>query len=771
MEKTFIRIKKNRIPKKHNFNWLISNALFCFTFLLSLFSCSNIDKKQDYATVSFSLSHINAKTISPVPENSYESVNSWTITFSDNTTELDDLIFENISFSQNSVQTFKIPLGSYTAKIEGQSTEVSGLIFTDSKTFSLSSSEQQLNLVFSISPKKIASGNFTANFNFSSNASDFLSTATLNSLNRNEIYTLNSSVIKDANSNLYLCEVSSINMQNNQVLPSGFYTFSLKFSYTDEDGVIIENQEVYAHNNDFLIEICDDLTTSIAKQIELPAIIQNFYVTNEATKGNGTFASLPINYKEILSKDLKNIKMAKFIFVDNELSEIPQIDLSQLNENRIYQFVLPDDSGYKIANQTENLLLAIQNAAKINLTDSSGSVSKPLIIESISETQTFQDILISTGLGISLAESLSTVYKITNNEDGTKTISKINASESGNESGGTGDSTENITASTPVMMYTKSTENYNVYYADFETLTDTEAGTNVFSSQDASTFEDVSVDSSNSIYISYNTNNYNNHFIKKVTCTVQDGKYQYDNGKNYQINASVSHSVNSIILIKQVTDTLYMFDVDENGLNHLLKGTYTTDYTNLTATEISYDSFGTIMDFCVSDDENKVYTYESTTDDYSYYSYYLKSYTITTDSNNSATLTLDKTLLLISTSTNDGLFYTTYKCSSIEVNDIFFKNNFVYLLVNDNCGTHSRGGILKIATTDITTNSNQSFHCFTSDESVTAENDSQYFYYPQKIVGIGEDFILILDKNNSTNRIVKYSLTEDSISEAKNIKY
>lgn len=112
MEKTFIRIKKNRIPKKHNFNWLISNALFCFTFLLSLFSCSNIDKKQDYATVSFSLSHINAKTISPVPENSYESVNSWTITFSDNTTELDDLIFENISFSQNSVQTFKIPLGS-----------------------------------------------------------------------------------------------------------------------------------------------------------------------------------------------------------------------------------------------------------------------------------------------------------------------------------------------------------------------------------------------------------------------------------------------------------------------------------------------------------------------------------------------------------------------------------------------------------------------------------------------------------------------------------
>ena len=37
-------------------------------------------------------------------------------------------------------------------------------------------------------------------------------------------------------------------MQNSQVLPSGFYTFSLKFSYTDEEGATIENQEVYAEN-------------------------------------------------------------------------------------------------------------------------------------------------------------------------------------------------------------------------------------------------------------------------------------------------------------------------------------------------------------------------------------------------------------------------------------------------------------------------------------------------------------------------------------------
>ena len=93
MEKTFIQIGKNRIFKKNCFRLLIPNVLFCFALFFSVISCSNITKNQDYATVSVSLSHKNAKTISPVPANSYESVNSWTITFCDDTAELDDLIF------------------------------------------------------------------------------------------------------------------------------------------------------------------------------------------------------------------------------------------------------------------------------------------------------------------------------------------------------------------------------------------------------------------------------------------------------------------------------------------------------------------------------------------------------------------------------------------------------------------------------------------------------------------------------------------------------
>lgn len=770
MEKTFIQIGKNRIFKKNCFRLLISNVLFCFAFLISLISCSNITKQQDYATVSVSLLNINAKTISPVPANSYESVNSWTITFCDDTAELDDLIFNNISFSQNSVQTLKIPFGSYTAKIEGFSSEVSGLVFTDSKTFSVSNSDEQQNLVFSVSPKKIASGYFEANFTFSSRATDFSSTATLTSIDGNGIFTLNSSVSYDETNGLYKCKVSSINMQDNQILPSGFYLFSLKISYSNSDGTKIENQEIYAENNDFLIEICDDVTTTIEKQLELPAVIQNIYVTQEATKGNGSFETFPINYNEALSKSFKNITKINFIFVDVGLSEIPEIDVSKIKGNCIYQFVFSDNSGYEISNQTENFVLAIQNVAQISLFDSTANVSKSVIIESISETSTFQDISILTELEILLAESLSADYELTINENGKKTVSKRNTNGSGNGSGGTGNSTENSDISTPVMMYTEGTDNYNVYYATFETLTETETGTNVFSSSDCDTFENVSVDSSNNIYISYANNN---HFIKKITCTVQDGKYQYDNGTTYQVNPSVSHSVYSIGQIKLVNETFYMFDeeydkTNYNTIYHLLKGTYATDYTNITATEISYETgFDTVMAFCVSADETKVYTYE-TTADYSYY--YLNSYTITKDSNNSASLTSDKSLLLASVK-EEGLFNTNLGCAEITVNDMFFKDNSIYLLIDDDDSTHSRGGILKINTTDITDTSNQSTYCFPTVDEVTSENDSQYFYSPKKIVGIGEDYILIEDKTTSTSRIVKYSLTNNSIVEFKNTKY
>ena len=78
---------------------------------------------------------------------------------------------------------------------------------------------------------------------------------------------------------------------------------------------------------------------------------------------------------------------------------------------------------------------------------------------------------------------------------------------------------------------------------------------------------------------------------------------------------------------------------------------------------------------------------------------------------------------------------------------------------------------MKIDTTDITATSAPNFYCFPPVDEVTSENDSQYFYSPKKIVGIGEDYILIEDKTTSTSRIVKYSLTNNSIVEFKNTKY
>ena len=106
----------------------------------------------------------------------------------------------------------------------------------------------------------------------------------------------------------------------------------------------------------------------------------------EATKGNGSFETFPINYNEALSKSFKNITKINFIFVDVGLSEIPEIDVSKIKEDFAYQFTMTDDSGFQISNQTENFDLEIQNVTKINLTDSSSSVSKPVNIKSLSGT-------------------------------------------------------------------------------------------------------------------------------------------------------------------------------------------------------------------------------------------------------------------------------------------------------------------------------------------------------------------------------------------------
>lgn len=698
----------------------MKKIIFALTLLFTLISCTNITENQKTATVHVSLSQYTPKTISPslVQKSSYQNVESWTITFSDKTAEREDIIYEGVTFSE-ATPSFTLPTGTYTATIQGSNTDTSDLIFYDSQTITLTQS-QTFNLVFYVTPKKIATGNFEAVFEFTSRTS-VTSSATLTSLKTNDVITLETSINED----LKTCTISSTN------IPSGFYKFSLKFSYTDTDNVSVENQEVYANNNDNLIEICDDLTTKLTSPIVLPTVTKVFYVTKkEESSGNGQFESLPITLTTAYSKVQDNTKTVKFIFIDSD--SIPQIDISQLKENCIYQLYLNNNNGYEISNQTESIIVTNLNTTNISITDSTSS-SKPIKITSILKNS---NITISTSLDVSLEESLLTRYSILDNGDGTKTLNKI--------------------IDTPVMLYNSTTK--YVSYADFTTLSKTETGTEIYPASvgDGYTLQDYIIDKSNNIFITYYDDDYVNQYIKKITYDNTTNTYEDIQSDHCQISTSYT-----ISQIRNVGDNLYIVATTSDASTYyLLKGTYSAGST-VNCTEAEIGTNNPINSFYVSDDEKTLYTYEfnyETTDETSQDYYFIKSYKI-----DDSSLTLLKSISLLGTTSG------TLGSNATTVQDMFVVNDYIYLLLADS----NYGCILRLSTTfDSDTATYSSYP--TSGTTVSSNNDSLYFYSPEKIVGIGSDYLLIKDKistDTDSSRIVKFSLTDYSIATSKATQY
>ena len=696
----------------------MKKIIFALTLLFTLISCTNITENQKTATVHVSLSQYTPKTISPslVQKSSYQNVESWTITFSDKTAEREDIIYEGVTFSE-ATPSFTLPTGTYTATIQGSNTDTSDLIFYDSQTITLTQS-QTFNLVFYVTPKKIATGNFEAVFEFTSRTS-VTSSATLTSLKTNDVITLETSINED----LKTCTISSTN------IPSGFYKFSLKFSYTDTDNVSVENQEVYANNNDNLIEICDDLTTKLTSPIVLPTVTKVFYVTKkEESSGNGQFESLPITLTTAYSKVQDNTKTVKFIFIDSD--SIPQIDISQLKENCIYQLYLNNNNGYEISNQTESIIVTNLNTTNISITDSTSS-SKPIKINSFYDSiLKNSNITISTTLDVSLEESLTKDYSILDNGNGTKTLKAI--------------------IDTPVMLYNSTTK--YVSYADFATLSETETGTEIYPASVGNGYElqDYIIDKSNNIFITYYDDDYVNQYIKKITYDNTTNTYEDIQSDHCQISTPYT-----ISKIRNVDDNLYIVAISDTSTYYLLKGTYSAG-SPVSYTEAKIGTNISILSFYVSDDENTLYTYEYINDDSSQDYYFIKSYKI-----DDSSLTLSKSISLLGTTSG------TLGSDATTVVDMFVVNDYIYLLLADS----NYGCILRLSTTfDSGTATYSSYP--TSGITVSSDNDSQYFYSPEKIVGIGSDYLLIKDKiSTDSSRIVKYSLTDNSIATSKATQY
>lgn len=517
----------------------------------------------------------------------------------------------------------------------------------------------------------------------------------------------------------------------------------MKFSYTDTDGVYVENQEVYANNNDDLIEICDDLTTTLTSQIVLPTVTKVFYVTKkEESSGNGQFESLPITLPKAYSKVQDNTKTVKFIFIDSD--SIPQIDISQLKENCIYQLYLKNNNGYEISNQTESIIVTNLNTTNISITDSISS-SKPIKINSILENS---NITISTTLDVSLEEALLTRYSILDNENGTKTLKAI--------------------IDTPVMLYKYNSTTKYVSYADFATLSETETGTEIYPASVGNGYllQDYIIDKSNNIFITYYDEDSGNQYIKKITYDNTTNTYEDIQSDHCQINTNYT-----ISQIRNVGDNLYIVAISDTSTYYLLKGTYSAG-SPVSCTEAEIGTNISILSFYVSDDEKTLYTYEykyATTDESTgeisqdYNS--IKSYSISSSSDNLS--------LSPSTSLTLASSFGTLKCDYSTIEDMLVVGNYLYMLLDDSdCSSHSRrGGILTISLDSETWST--SYYCYPdSSTTVSPDNDSLYFYSPEKIVGIGSDYLLIKDKiSTDSSRIVKYSLTDYSIATSKATQY
>lgn len=314
------------------------------------------------------------------------------------------------------------------------------------------------------------------------------------------------------------------------------------------------------------------------------------------------------------------------------------------------------------------------------------------------------------------------------------------------------------------MLYNSTTK--SVSYADFATLSKAETGTEIYPASVGNGYElqDYIIDKSNNIFITYYDEDSENKYIKKITYDNTTNTYKDIQSDHCQINTSYT-----ISQIRNVGDNLYIVAISDTSTYYLLKGTYSAGSTvNCTEAEIGTDI--SINSFYVSDDENTLYTYEykyATTDEstgeisQAYNS--IKSYSISSSSDLS---------LSPSTSLTLASSFGTLECDYSTIVDMLVVGNYLYMLLDDSYySCHSRGGILTISLDSETWST--SYYCYPdSSTTVSPDNDSRYFYSPEKIVGIGSDYLLIKDKiSTDSSRIVKFSLTDYKIATSKATQY
>lgn len=387
-------------------------AFLCFAFTFVFMSCNQVipeDNHKDIsglpnANVIITLQHEAERTISPVNGISYLEVSSWTVTFKETSGNGYDDIEKELSNSEPTISV-TIPVGSFDVILEGE-TEKIKVKYYGKASFTVTGDEtESISVPVTVSPKKTEGG--TGSFTYTLTVQDYPSSAELTSVlipydTSKKNITLTTTETDSAN------HVFTITGTN---IPSGFYKFSVNLTADEITKDVFESF-------DNLVEIIDDTETSDTKTINyVYEGEKSYYVTKskDAAIGNGVFASMPIYYDDVLSKN-DTVATVNMNFVDIAATdtEYPQIDVSKLQNKTYILLNNNNDTIYTITKSTENgIELSSNTLNTISLIDSTKTTADSNTVVNITNGRS---IKLSLGGGVTVKTSEVEEIDIIENE-------------------------------------------------------------------------------------------------------------------------------------------------------------------------------------------------------------------------------------------------------------------------------------------------------------------------------------------------------------------
>ena len=776
-------------------------------------------------SVSLSIDKIT-RTISPASGISYTNVQTWTVTFRDETAshlqKYDDIIVKYVNFNEYPSKEIRLPIGTYKIIFEGSATKSESsdnpveVPFYGEDSVTVEKNQTVYKSVC-VAPKKSDGGK--GSFNFTVNISGLEKSDDLSPLFECHLIPYGETSQEPVIKSIFNEELTTLTITAKDI-PSGLYKLSIVCSWIKSDsynGQVPESKEIFYPYHDFLVEIIDGLTTTGSADITISLEeSKTYYATTGTSNGNGAFASMPKNFDALLEEIDSSVSFVNIYMVD----ENPSIDVSRIKKGITYNIY--DKNGtnvYLIYAETEQIpsvtisggqakliYSGSEGTSEINCTlQKNASVlvdSLTINIQKLEYSNYYEKnpcVVIMQNSGnnnVNLLESLTALYEV-------KTVST---------------ETEIQYYITPVQIAPSQTDGFVLYNntsdtgkpaLSYATLTNDSVSslTTILLKKDSSTkIEDYCFDTSNNLYaIVYNKADTTPYSINKYT---YNNGYNKDNVKKYTITDQNVYSINYI----EASDAgdLYAVICDTaDYADYIAKLTLQDPTEGETAGTIIFDKYISPTSWTGNDKSYYIYTF--CTDGTNLYTITSIS-TCDESGETAATIELAKNSITGNQLSRDsGITLDSYTSGgqssptdvfsgyskNLEYKDLCYIKGKLYLIVRDvevsddsnDSVLYSRGALCTFTVSDTGITAGEirigyqtepsiiSYTISTSGQAIErtayiGDIDSKLFYGPVKFIARKEGELLIVDNGycvdssnvNTKNNIVKVNLNAESAS-------